>query len=41
MGVLEKLVTRLPVIPFLMGRGDLKQYLVHEADLAEAVVSVA
>lgn len=41
MGALEKLVTRYPVVPFLTGQGGLKQYLVHEADLAEAVASVA
>lgn len=41
MGTLEKLVTRLPVVPFLVGGKNSNQYLVHEADLAEAVVAIA
>jgi len=40
MGSLEKLVTRLPVVPFLCGRGGIGQFLVHEQDLSRAVVSI-
>lgn len=41
MGTLEKLVFKLPVIPYLTGGPDLHQSLVHEADLSEAVVATA
>ena len=41
MGALEKLVDRSPVVPVLTGRDGLGQYLIHEADLAEAIVTVA
>jgi len=38
MGSLEKVVSALPVVPYLCGAGGLRQYLVHEEDLAESVV---
>jgi nucleoside-diphosphate-sugar epimerase len=38
MGALENLVMRLPVVPYLSGRGGLAQFLVHEQDLTTAVV---
>jgi nucleoside-diphosphate-sugar epimerase len=38
MGSLEKIVAALPVVPYLCGGGGLRQYLVHEEDLAESVV---
>jgi nucleoside-diphosphate-sugar epimerase len=38
MGSLEKIVSALPVVPYLCGGGGLRQYLVHEEDLAENVV---
>jgi nucleoside-diphosphate-sugar epimerase len=41
MGAMEKLVAKSPVIPFLTGGSQLNQYLIHEADLADAVVSLA
>jgi nucleoside-diphosphate-sugar epimerase len=41
MGTLEKLVTKLPVVPFLIGGKNSNQFLIHEADLAEAVVAIA
>ena len=41
MGTLEKLVAQFPVVPFLIGGRNLKQYLIHEADLSEAVVALA
>ncbi len=41
MGTLEKLVAKLPVVPFLTGGAGLKQFLIHEADLSEAIVSIA
>jgi nucleoside-diphosphate-sugar epimerase len=39
MGSLEKIVRDLPVVPFLSGAGGLRQFLVHEKDLADSVVS--
>lgn len=41
MGTLERLVTALPIVPFLIGGKNLHQYLVHEADLSEAIVAIA
>lgn len=41
MGSLETLVAKLPIIPFLSGGNGLMQYLIHEADLSETVVSTA
>jgi len=41
MGTLEKLVAKLPVVPFLMGGANLKQFLIHRADLSEAIVAFA
>lgn len=41
MGTLEKLVTKLPAVPYLTGSGNLKQFLIHEADLSEAIVAIA
>lgn len=41
MGTLEKLVTQLPVIPYLSGSGNLQQFLIHQADLSAAVVAMA
>lgn len=41
MGTLEKLVAKLPVVPFPMGGANLKQFLIHQADLSEAVVAIA
>ncbi len=41
MGTLEKLVAKLPVVPYLTGRNNLKQYLIHETDLSEAIVIMA
>lgn len=41
MGSLEKIVCALPVVPYLCGGGGLRQYLVHEEDLAENVVRCA
>lgn len=38
MGALERLVMRLPVVPCLSGPRGLPQYLVHEDDLASAVL---
>ncbi len=38
MGSLEKIVTALPVVPYLCGAGGLRQFLVHEQDLAASVV---
>ena len=40
MGALEKFVNRLPIVPYLHGRGGLKQYLVHQDDVSNAVVSI-
>lgn len=41
MGTLEKLVAKIAVVPCLIGGEHLKQYLIHEADLTEAVVALA
>ena len=41
MGTLERLVTKLPVVPFLIGGKNLNQYLIHEADLSDAIVAIA
>jgi nucleoside-diphosphate-sugar epimerase len=41
MGALDGLVSRLPVVPYLCGGGALRQYLVHEQDLAASVVAWA
>lgn len=41
MGALEKVVSALPVVPYLCGAGGLRQYLVHEEDLAENVIGWA
>ncbi|MEO5713808.1 MAG: NAD-dependent epimerase/dehydratase family protein [Luteolibacter sp.] len=38
MGTLETLVARLPVVPYLAGGNGLAQYLVHEEDLARAIL---
>jgi hypothetical protein len=38
MGSLEKIVQGLPVVPYLSGANGLRQFLVHEEDLAKAVV---
>ena len=38
MGALEQLVAKSPVIPYLCGRGGLSQFLVHEEDLAQALI---
>lgn len=41
MGTLETLVTKLPVVPFLIGGRNTNQYLIHETDLSKAVVAFA
>ena len=41
MGTLERLVSKLMIVPLLIGGNGLHQYLIHEADLAEAIVSLA
>jgi len=41
MGALQMLVEKLPLIPYLQGRGGLAQFLVHEDDLSRAVVTLA
>ncbi len=41
MGSLERIVRALPVVPYLSGAGGLRQFLVHEEDLAQAVVSLS
>ena len=41
MGTFEKLVARLPLVPFIAGGECLHQYLIHEADLSEAVIAIA
>jgi nucleoside-diphosphate-sugar epimerase len=41
MASLEKAVRALPVVPYLCGAGGLRQFLVHEDDLAGAVVSIS
>lgn len=41
MGSLQKIVSALPLVPYLCGGGGLRQYLVHEEDLAESVVRSA
>jgi nucleoside-diphosphate-sugar epimerase len=41
MGTLELLVKKLPIVPYLAGGNLLKQYLVHDEDLAETVVALA
>jgi len=41
MGTLERLVANLPIVPFLIGGEHLKQYLIHDANLSEAVVALA
>lgn len=38
MGSLENTVIRLPLIPYLTGPRGLPQYLVHESDLADAIL---
>lgn len=38
MGSLEKIVSALPIVPYLCGAGGLRQFLVHEQDLAASVV---
>jgi len=38
MGALERIVTRLPVVPCLTGPRGLPQYLIHEQDLANTVL---
>jgi nucleoside-diphosphate-sugar epimerase len=40
MGILEQCVDRFPVIPYPAGGGRLKQYLIHDEDLAETVVAL-
>ena len=40
MGALERIVTRLPVVPCLTGPHGLPQYLVHEHDLCAAVLDL-
>lgn len=37
MGALEKIVKNLPVVPYLCGASGLRQFLVHEEDLATRV----
>lgn len=41
MGSLERLVAKLPIVPFLAGGANLKQFLIHETDLSDAVVAIA
>lgn len=41
MGTLEKLVAKLPVVPFLTGGKNSNQFLIHETDLSEAIVAIA
>ena len=41
MGTLEKLVTNFRGVPYLTGSGNLKQFLIHEADLSETIVAMA
>ncbi|MES2924213.1 MAG: NAD(P)-dependent oxidoreductase [Verrucomicrobiota bacterium] len=41
MGTLEKLVAKLPMIPYLIGGTNLNQFLIHEADLSEGIVAIA
>lgn len=38
MGSLEKLVRHLPLVPYVTGKGSLKQFLVHGVDLAEIIL---
>ena len=40
MGALQKLVEKLPLIPYLQGSGGLAQFLVHEDDLSRAIVAL-
>ena len=41
MGTLEKLVAKLPLVPFLIGDTNPRQFLIHEADLSAAIVAIA
>ncbi len=41
MGNLEKLVARSPVVPFLSGGANLRQFMIHEADLSATIVAIA
>lgn len=41
MGTLEKLVAKLPIVPFLIGGKYSNQFLIHETDLAEAIIAIA
>ena len=41
MGALEKLVVKFPVVPFLTGGAHPRQFLIHEADLSQAIVAIA
>jgi nucleoside-diphosphate-sugar epimerase len=41
MAALEKAVAFLPVVPFPSGGTNAKQFLIHQADLSEAIVSIA
>jgi len=41
MGTLEKMVTKLPLVPFLIGGKNINQYLIHQTDLADAIVKIA
>ena len=41
MGTLEKLVAKLPVVPVLTGGASPRQFLIHEADLSEAIIAFA
>ena len=40
MGALESLVRTLPVVPYLAGSRDLRQFLIHEEDLAEGTHAI-
>jgi nucleoside-diphosphate-sugar epimerase len=41
MGTLEKLVAQFLIVPYLTGSKNLHQYLIHEMDLAAAIVAIA
>jgi nucleoside-diphosphate-sugar epimerase len=40
MAALEATVLRLPVVPYLTGRNKLRQYLIHQEDLATTLVRI-
>ncbi len=40
MGTLKQLVIKFPIVPFLIGNKNLHQYLIHEMDLAAAIIAI-